>query len=374
MGAQAEPSSEGKRTQLLPVGELVAGRYRIVAVLGEGATSVVYVATKEGTGERVALKVIHRHLLGDPQVSKRFRREARILAHVTGEHVVRLRDVVEHEGLVALALDLAPGRSLESRLAKGPLPVDEAVELASQVTLALESAHEAGVIHRDLKPANVLVEERDGALFARVVDFGLAKAVHGDAVTTGLTEHDMICGTPDYMAPEQIRGEDLTPRVDVYAAGVMLYRMLTGKLPFTGKTPVAAMTAHLTARIEPPRAARPDRQIPPAVEAVVLRALARDPADRYGSARELGQALAAVGARATVAPSSGERTTDLALGATDLDHALSRSDIAQRPTLPAPAAQSSSVTRRDAGGRAFLVVVLVACLAGIALGAWLGLR
>lgn len=374
MAAEVEPTAESKRTQLLPVGELVAGRYRVLAVLGEGATSVVYVATKESTGERVALKVIHRHLLGDPQVSKRFRREARILAHVAGEHVVRLHDVMEHDGLVALALDLAPGRSLESRLAEGPLPVDEAVAILSQVALALESAHDAGVIHRDLKPANVLIEERDGALFARVVDFGLAKAVHGDAVTTGLTEHDMICGTPDYMAPEQIRGEELTPRVDVYAAGVMLYRMLTGRLPFTGKTPVAAMTAHLTARIEPPRSLRPDLQIPPALEAVVMRALARAPADRYGSARELADALDAASAKATVAPVSGERTTDLALGTTELDHAPPGSGEAPPPGRVAASSESQLALRKDESGRTFLWVVAAACVVSVVIGIWLGLR
>src|SRR6185312_11073709 len=160
---------------------------------------------------------------------------------------------------------------------------------------ALEAAHGQGVIHRDLKPANVILKAGDHAI---VVDFGLAKIITGagGTGTTALTAHNMIFGTPEYMAPEQARGDDLDARCDVYAVGVMLYQLLTGNVPFTGNTPLNVLTAQLTQVADAPRVRAPDRSISPALDAVVMHALAKDPRDRYATAAAF--ALAITQARA----------------------------------------------------------------------------
>jgi serine/threonine-protein kinase len=348
---------------VLPVGTLVGGRYRVEDVIGEGSQSVVYRARREGGTDPVALKVIHRHLCGDPQITRRFAREATILGRLLeGEHVARLLDVVEDQGLLGIALELVPGRSLEAMLAeRGPLDLDVAIEITLQVCAALGAAHASGIVHRDLKTANVLVEEGDlrespsraavdvrgsagtspatprapaGAIRIKVVDFGLGKALHGDSVTA-LTQQGMIFGTPEYMAPEQARGDDVDARADLYAAGVMLYEMLVGAPPFSGRGALATMTAHLQEAPPSPRAARPGSSITPAVEKVILRALAKSPDDRFASARELAQAIAAardeplvIAPRAVSDPDViGTSDTDLHLAPPSARPAISRAAV-----------------------------------------------
>src|SRR4029077_1977663 len=161
-----------------------------------------------------------------------------------------------------------------------------------QVCSALKCAHSQGVIHRDLKPANVIMR---GGTHVVVVDFGMAKIVtgHGGTGTTALTSHNMVFGTPEYMSPEQARGDELDARCDIYATGVILYELLTGRVPFVGSTPLSVLTAHLTEIAEPPRERAPDRDISQALEAVVQHALAKDPADRYATAGALATAIRA---------------------------------------------------------------------------------
>ncbi len=347
----------------LPEGKLVGGRYRIRSVIGEGAHSVVYLAKREagpssdgnlpGTrssyrvavvppGTEVALKVIHRHLCGDPQIFKRFQREATILGRLEGEHVARLLDFVEDDGLLAIALERVDGVSLEALLAeRGPLPIDAAIEIALQVCAALGAAHANGIVHRDLKPANVLVERAGraaGELTAagvrvKVVDFGLGKVLQGE-MTTGLTEQGMIFGTAEYMSPEQARGDEVDARADLYAVGVMLYEMVVGAPPFRRKNMVDTMSAHLLEPPPSPRAERAEAHISPALEAVILRALAKDPAERYDSARALAEAIAAARDQPRVfAPGA---VVDPSIGSVDTDLNLDReSSIAQAKTLRA---------------------------------------
>ena len=263
-----------------PLPRTIDHRYEVRGVLGEGGTGIVYDAIAPDGGD-VAVKVMHASLAGDQQIRGRFQREAAILRRLSGEHVAAILDFGETEDeLLFLVLPRIDGPSLAAILAQGRLPTDRTLDLVVQVLEALSAAHSENIIHRDLKPANVLIaRERDIAV---VVDFGLAKIiVGGGAGTTSLTKHNMLFGTPEYMSPEQARGDDLDARTDIYAAGVMLYEMLTGAPPFTGETPLNVLTAHLTSDLVPPgqRTA-----LSPALDATVVHALARDREKRYPSA------------------------------------------------------------------------------------------
>jgi serine/threonine-protein kinase len=338
--SDAAPEGKPANFSILPAERLIGGRYRVETVIGEGAQGVVYLARREQEDDRVALKVIHRHLSGDPQIFKRFHREARILSRLEGEHIVKLLDFIEEDGLLIIALEHVEGRSLEAMLEeRAPIDVDQAIEITIQVCAALGVAHANGIVHRDLKPANVLIERpaasRSGsaaALRVKVVDFGLAKVLQGEQMSTGLTQQGMIFGTPEYMAPEQARGEDADPRSDLYTAGVMLYQMAVGRVPFSGRTPLDTMTAHVSEAAPSPRAARPGSGITPSLEAAILRALAKDPADRYASAREFAEAIAAVRDEPlVVAPRQVSNIDDFVTGDTDLN--VGRPSLEQAKTL-----------------------------------------
>ena len=352
---------------VLPTGKTIAGRYQIESVIGEGAHSVVYLARREPSAQqsprdsldgepesdKVALKVIHRHLCGDPQIYQRFRREAEILTRLLqGEHVVKIFDVIEDDGLLSIALEYVEGTSLEARLRAAPITVSEAVEITLQICAALGAAHAAGIIHRDLKPANVLVTQLarptstssaastssessslPPEIRVKVVDFGLSRLVRGDQGASRLTEQGMIFGTPEYMAPEQARGDEADPRSDLYAAGVMLFEMSVGELPFKGRTALGAMTAHLSEAPPSPRAVRKDGRISSALEAIILRAMAKDPADRYPSARAFAEAIASAGSQPLVVRPP--RGVDIELlGAGDTDLHLAPPSLATAKTIP----------------------------------------
>ena len=274
-------------------GTIFAGRYRIGDTIGEGATGTVYAAVRLSDDAEVALKVLHAHLLADRQVSKRFCREASILHRLHGEHIVRVEDYGEDpSGVPYMALERAPGRPLDTILSQQRLPLPAVVAVMHGIALALQEAHEQDVIHRDLKPSNVLVKmEGDQVQAVHVLDFGMSKVLHGEPGSTNLTEQNMVLGTPEYMAPEQARGDETDERGDVYAAGVILYEMLAGKVPFARRSPLAVLTAHLTEPPPPLAVASPDRPIPPAIEAVCMHAMAKQPSDRYPSAKALYEAL-----------------------------------------------------------------------------------
>jgi serine/threonine protein kinase len=292
-----------ERSQPTGIGEVVADRYELLELLGDGLSGKVYRARDLFVGaepEIVALKVLHPERLGDRQIAGRFRREAQILSRLHGPHLARLLEVVEEGGVLVLALEHIDGPSLEAFLEGGRLlPIDEVVALGVQVCEALQSAHEAGVVHRDLKPSNVLIEGGHGGaagsfrkgLAAKVVDFGLAKILVGDGDGTMLTEQNMVFGTPEFMSPEQVAGEPLGPAADIYSAGVVMYWLLVGRVPFERATPVATMQAHLAEEPPRPREVAPERAIPPALEAAVLRALGKTVRERFASAADFAAAL-----------------------------------------------------------------------------------
>ena len=221
------------------------GPYSVTAKIGEGGMGEVYRARDTKLDRDVALKVLPEAFTQDPDRLARFEREAKVLASLNHPNIAAIYGLEEDEGTRALVLELVEGPTLADRIAKGPIPVDEALPIAKQIAEALEAAHEAGVIHRDLKPANIKVKD-DGMV--KVLDFGLAKALAGDkpgadlsqsptvTATVGGTREGVILGTAAYMSPEQARGKLLDRRTDIWSFGCVLYEILTGRSPFLGET------------------------------------------------------------------------------------------------------------------------------------------
>jgi eukaryotic-like serine/threonine-protein kinase len=377
----------------LAPGHVIASRYVIEEAVGEGMSGVVYAARRRPDGDRVALKVIRRHLLSDPQFSHRFEREASILTQLEGNHIARVLDVVEHDGLRVLVLEFVEGVSLDVALRSRPPEIREALEIMLQICAALGAAHAGGFVHRDLKPANVIVQGAFGGErvpMVWVVDFGLAKALQsesGDGAV--LTERNVIVGTPEYMSPEQVRGDDVDRRCDIYAAGVILFEMVTGRLPFVGRNPIATMTAHLSEPVPSPRALRPDRDISPTLEAVLLRALAKSPADRYPTARAFAEALSAARApHHVIAPATMDDASVLATSDTELElKAIIKSIPNVTPPAPViPPARASTGHAADiqkpappvrAGQPArwvWIAVAIVVAAVAVVVGALFGAR
>lgn len=278
---------------LLAPGTLVAGRYRIEALVGVGAMGMIYRAADERLDLPVALKVLRPELTVRGGDEERFVRELVLARQVSHRNVVRIHDLGEDGGLAFLTMDYVEGRSLQDVLRDdGPLPVERAVAVARQIAEGLAAAHEEGVVHRDLKPANVLL---DDAGRAYVTDFGVARSVSGSRITrTG-----SVLGTPGYLSPEQARGEAVDGRSDVYSLGLLLYEMLAGELPFRGETLSEVVTQRLTAR--PRTLGEAGVRVPHTLERIVARCLAREADDRYPDAGALAADLTAVEAGAAVA-------------------------------------------------------------------------
>ncbi len=261
------------------------GRYRIERVLGRGGMGVVYVAHDEQLDRQVALKLLSPELAGDASFRERFIRESRIAAGLEDPNIVPIYEAGELDGFLFIAMRFVPGTDLQSLIQRdGQLSAERTLAIVSQVASALDTAHLRGLVHRDVKPSNVLVAEREGSRgeHAYLTDFGLVRRV---AQGTSLTKTGQFMGSIDYVAPEQIRGEPVDGRADVYSLGCLLYECLAGRPPFHSDLEVTVLYAHLE---EPPpavTATRPD--LPPAIDRVVAKAIAKRPADRYGTAGEL---------------------------------------------------------------------------------------
>jgi serine/threonine protein kinase len=267
---------------------VIDDRYRIVEVLGEGGMGAVYVAEHLKLRKQVALKTIRTEFSGDSQLSARFAREALATGQIEHPHVVSAMDFgTLPEGGSYLVIQLVRGHALTKYLTRGALPWQQAAELGAQIADALAAAHSARIIHRDLKPDNVLIEERDGHLWAKVVDFGIAHLAGGDGTGGGiahggdhqpLTRAGVVIGTPGYMAPEQAVGGQVDGRVDLYALGVMLWEMCTGRRLWTGDSLAELFQRQLTAAPSDLRVSVPG--IPPALAALVVQLLDPAPAKR----------------------------------------------------------------------------------------------
>ena len=271
------------------------GPYRVLDKLGQGGMGIVFSARDEKLDRVLAVKVIGA-TGGDGSAVKRFWREARAAAAVNHPNICQIYEVGEHEGTLFIAMELLEGDALSTRLAEGALPPNQAVPIALGILSALEALHARGLVHRDLKPSNVFLTEHG----VKLLDFGLARpldAADAEGVDAELTQPGMLVGTPRYMAPEQIRGEELGPAVDVFATGALLFEMLAGRPAFDGKA--LAGILHAALHEQPPALAGSPQAA--AVDRVIRRALEKAPARRYGSAREMATDLRAVSLGAEVA-------------------------------------------------------------------------
>ena len=261
------------------------GPYRVLEQLGVGGMATVYKAYHAAMDRYVAIKVLPEHLAREAGFRARFEREARTIARLEHRHILPVYDVAEDDGVPYLVMRFTDGGDLADLIAAGGLTTARAAELVAQVADALAYAHSLGVIHRDVKPANVLIGRDGDALLS---DFGIAK-IYSD--TSQLTGEGMMVGTPAYMAPEQLRGQAVDARTDIYSLGVVLYQALTGECPFIAETPLAVALMHIHNPLRPPRQLNP--AIPEPIERVVLRALAKNPDDRFQDCVVFARALRA---------------------------------------------------------------------------------
>lgn len=259
------------------------GPYRIVAPLGEGGMAAVYKAFQANMDRYVALKILPRTLASDPQFMGRFQQEAKVLAKLQHPHILPVHDFGEAGGYTYIVMPFVETGTLGDLLRGEPLPLRQIRSIVSQVGDALDYAHSLGVVHRDVKPSNILIDQRGNCL---LTDFGIAKIVGG---TTTYTQTGAVIGTPAYMSPEQIRGDKLDGRSDIYSLGVVLYEMATGRPPYRAETPPAVFVKHLHDPLPPPHTHNPN--IPPEVEQAILKALTKERDDRYQTAAELTAAL-----------------------------------------------------------------------------------
>ncbi|AKU95886.1 Serine/threonine protein kinase PrkC, regulator of stationary phase [Labilithrix luteola] len=274
------------------IGRTIAGRFAIEALVGEGAMGAVYRARQVALGTTVAVKVLHRPLNGEPSFAARFLREAQAASRIDHPSSMRVIDFGEEpDGLLYIAMEYLDGRSLASVLEEsGPLPVERIVDIASQVLAALAVAHEMGVVHRDLKPENIVLldgvdDEGHRHDIVKVCDFGVAKLVESRNSSPRVTGEGVVIGTPAYMSPEQARGEQLDTRSDLYSMGVLLFQLMTGKVPFDATTAMGTALMHVNDEPTRPRALNPTAD--GRLEEICLKAMRKNPDSRYQSARAL---------------------------------------------------------------------------------------
>lgn len=297
------------------IGKLIQDRYRVECMLAKGSMGVVYKAMQELIGREVAIKVLHGYLVADEESIKRFHKEAKAASRLNHPNITTLYDYgVLGSGQPYIVMDLLRGSSLAEILKERDyLPYDEAVVIFKQVCEAMAEAHKRGVVHRDIKPENIMLEYTDRGVQVKVVDFGIAKFVQEQDDTIGkITKTGTVCGSPTYMSPEQCDDNKVDHRSDIYSLGVVIYETITGKVPFSGQDIYNVMTMHV--KDPPPRLkqVRPDLDLPAHLEAVLDKALAKDPDERYQSATELWEALAG---QSSAVPAARSTQSNLEVGA-----------------------------------------------------------
>jgi len=333
------------------IGQVVDGKYKVRAVLGEGGMGAVFEAEHTAIGRVVAMKVLHPAQAGKKVAVKRFHQEARAAGGIGHPNICEVFDFgMLGDGSPYLVMERLKGETLAARIAnEGGLPFLDVVDTVMQVLSGLAAAHERGILHRDIKPENVFLAERPGyPAIAKLLDFGVSKIVPGAAVgewddETDLTKTGMVMGTPYYMSPEQARGDrNLDGRVDLYACGVMLYEALTGQRPFVAKNYNSLLVQILQGGAAPPRAIR--ASIPPALEAVVIKAMAKNRDDRYQTAADFSRALSPIRKELQRASSGRVEAASRMVAHTPAQMSQSSADI---PIVFADSADVSMATSSD---------------------------
>ena len=276
------------------VGRTLNNRYIVKRKIGEGGFGAVFEGMQVATERLVALKVLHPQSVSDATVVARFRREAEACSKLRSPHTVIIYDFDQTEdGVLYLAMELVSGQSLQDiQRAQGVIAPERCLHILAQVAEALGEAHSKGIVHRDMKPENIMVEERDGDDFVKVLDFGIAKIVSGDANkgAPALTAIGQTVGTLEFMSPEQLRGKTLDGRSDIYALGMVAYEMLTGELPFKkSKSTTDVIQYHLQTPPPPPSTLNPEAGVPVQVDELVQRMCAKSRDERHASADDLRQ-------------------------------------------------------------------------------------
>jgi serine/threonine-protein kinase len=375
-GTKLLEAAKARRDPLLNL--TVDGKYQVMERIGSGAMGSIYKAEHLTLSKTVVLKVLHKHLVREDQHVKRFHREARAASRLNHPNCISVLDFGQTgDGWFYIAMEYLPGRDLCRVLFEdGAMPPRRAAHIGSQVLDALDEAHSNGIVHRDLKPENIMVQKlRSDPEFVKVLDFGIAKIRDqaGHDPSSFKTATGMVFGTPEYMSPEQIRGEELDGGSDLYSLGVVLYQILSGDLPFQGDSVLEVATQHLSQPPAPLETKRPD--LPPALCAVVMKLLSKKRADRYPSAAEARKALLASVADADVrdgAPPAGQRgkdvytrtTTKVPLPDGPAGEAISDEPEARTCVLDAPPTFPTNGTKRVATFRNLMLLLLVLVLAG----------
>jgi eukaryotic-like serine/threonine-protein kinase len=338
---------------------LFDGRYRIVRKLGTGGMANVYLAEDQELGRRVAIKILDERHASDGSFVERFRREAKNAAGLSHANIVSIYDRGQAEGTYYIAMEYLDGRTLKELLVQyGPPPIRVAIGYVRQILAALSFAHKHGLVHRDIKPHNVIV---DGSGHVKVTDFGIARSG-----TSQMTEAGSIIGTAQYLSPEQARGTPVDQRSDLYSVGILLYELLTGTVPFTGDTPVEIAMKHLSAVPKPPSQER--AEIPRGLDQVVVRALAKDPEERYQTAEEMDADLARIERGMRPSDETADAATAVLAGSGIDDTAIRRLPTVTAAAYRAPPyAPYEAPVRRRPKWPWLLALIL---LAAAAIGGW----
>jgi eukaryotic-like serine/threonine-protein kinase len=307
--ASTEPATRsGPAPRDEMIGREIAGRYRVLAKLGEGGMGAVFRAEQISLKRTIAVKLLRPDVSAAPALLRRFNAEAELVARLSHPNTVNIHDFgQDRDGTLFIAMELIDGRSLRQVIQReAPIPVPRALAIAAQIAASLADAHAHAIIHRDLKPDNVMLQDRGRERdVVRVLDFGIAKLRDDTRAThAAMTQQGDMLGTPQYMAPEQIRAEPIDGRTDLYALGCLLYEMVTARLPHEAQTVLAMLSKHLVEPAVPPSQRRPDLGIPAAVDALILGAMAKDPRARPRTMEAFGEQIAALRQRLGAEPTA----------------------------------------------------------------------